>query len=541
MAARLDALAREFFTPSSLLSAHEPCRRDGASGNSSGPRGASRGGVRGIAESATALPSAWEEEGVGGHEACGGQYNSRNKRRMGQFVAHDDAHFFPPLLQYFGELAMASTAASSATHTFLGAPSGVSSSSAIPRMRTASLGYASMWRHTRRIVREGGMILRAHRSVTHERHQADNYTTGNAAKASGSALLLGSHRSAPFSHTGAYSDRHHSSEMIDVFANYQQLPLTDGGASYEALEPNYQRGLNALATLIEQYNRSFVQERGSAATACTLLGKRALNSESVSATASSVTTGPSDQRDAIVNRLNILLRDLVSHGERALVLHIIMRAIGWRFASKNERVTILFNHLRTCLPLASVSIVTLAMEVWGQLHVIEASSSVYLKVTSELLSLACDFLHYDDTLAAKLSGLIIIRHVALWPMSLYRALLSNEQDSLLLATWTAIPNDESPYFIRELAAETLRALFVIALKQRNYRSVNTVLQQALALLHISERGVELPSSFSLSSLSPYQIGGEGLHEFHPPPGWASTTVCAVLGVTDAAGWGPPKR
>ncbi|RNF22578.1 uncharacterized protein Tco025E_03149 [Trypanosoma conorhini] len=514
MAARLDALAREFFTTSSPSTPPQPRRRDaGGVGGGSSPTAATGVGVRGTDGAATLQPPTWEAV-ADGHETMGDPRGSRNKQRRLQLMAHDEAHFLPPLLQYFSELAMASTAMSSATHALLAAPSGVASAATIATMRTAAPGHASVRRHTnKRVVEGGGTVLRGRRLLAHERHQAEGHLNGNAGTAPGYAHSLSGHRPTSFRHLGVYSDYHLSPERIDVFANYPQPPLTDGGASYEALEPNHQRGLNALAALVEQCNRSFVQERGSAAASSAPLGKRVLNSESVSVGPSSATAGLSDQRDAIVNRLNILLRDLVAHGERVLALHVIMRAISWRFASKNERVTILFNHLRTCLPSASISIVTLAMEVWAQLHVIEASSSVYLRVTSELLSLACDFLHYDTTLAEQLSGLIIIRHVALWPTSLYRAILSNDRDSLLLATWTAIPNDGSPAFIRELAAEALRALFVIALEQRNYRSVNTVLQQAIILLLAPERSVEMPSSFSISPR--HRLGGEGPHEFTP--------------------------
>ncbi|KAF5225289.1 hypothetical protein ECC02_001466 [Trypanosoma cruzi] len=530
MAARLDALARVFFTPSSLCSPRQSRCHDVSCGSNS--TAAVDVGARETDGSAAPTSFLWEAL-TEAHDNMNTNSSSSHRRRPMQSMPYEEEHFFPPLLQYFSELAMGSATMSSATHALLVAPSGMASTTVTPTARTATTGgYTSMRRQTqRRFVEGASSVLRARRSFAHKQCQSDCHTNGAACKAFGHAHSLhGLRASSSLRHSGVHADPL-SPDRIDVFANYPQPPLTDGGGSYEALERNYQRGLNALVGLVEHFNRFFMHERGSAATAPTPLGKRAANAETVSATASSAAAGPSDHRDAIVNRLNILLRDLAGHGERALALHVILRTISWRFASKNERVTILFNHLRTCLPTARMSIVTLAMEVWGQLHVIEASSSVYLKITSELISLACDFLLYDNTLAEQLTGLVIIRHVALWPTSLYRALLSNERDSLFLATWTAITNDGSPAFIRELAAEALRALFVIALEQRNYRSVNSVLQHAIALLLVPEMKAELPGSFSLLPSPQYPPGDEGLRDATTVPAGKQPQATSIPALT----------
>ncbi|CBH11192.1 hypothetical protein, conserved [Trypanosoma brucei gambiense DAL972] len=278
---------------------------------------------------------------------------------------------------------------------------------------------------------------------------------------------------------------------MDVFANFAQPPLSVVCASYEMLDEKHQRGLNAVTTLVEKCNDSFHREQWVTATSLSMQrppfgfgsteAGTSTNAGSMPACASTPTPTLTDYRSSIVNSLNSFLRSLSKRGDQVLVLHIIIRVATWRFCSRNERVTLLFNHIHACLPTVHPSTATLAMEAWAQLHAIGASSTVYLKIATEMLRLACTFISDVSVPAGQVSGFIMIHHIAQWPYLLYRTLLRDERDRLLLVIWKSLMSTHQPH-VRELAAVALRSLFILDIVRGSYSCMRELLDRAALLV-----------------------------------------------------------
>nr|CCC47961.1 conserved hypothetical protein, fragment [Trypanosoma vivax Y486] len=482
MAARLEAIARDYFSP------HEDCQKGQGRAGSIGVGIPNTTSKREEEKSTASVAQFDPSRGIDGNSSanCVGEVSIDEQGPM-QLTSLDETHFLPPLLQYFSRLSMDVLVSQTAHH------SSDPSSLARAHAGEATQWSASWFEALRCAPGSSDPVLNVHRCEAGGRRRARSTLRDRLSQ-------NGWHMPA------AWESRCGSREAIDVFANFSQPPLSDAGASYESLDKRHQQGLAALAALVKACNDSLLRDGN---TTATLMSKKrfpfgVVNVDTASPAPVAVTPSPtptlSDYRDSIICSLNKLLRDMMARGERVLMLHIISCVVTWRFSSRNERVTILHNYIRSCLPTIHTSTATLAMEAWGKLHAIEASSSVYLKITSDMLHLAYGFLRIGCSIGECISGLIIIRHIVLWPGSLYRALLSSERGALFFVTALSLFNETFPPRVRELAAATLRDLFFLALRQKSYQPVRTILQWAITPLLSTER--QLDTSSCLSNVSP---------------------------------------
>lgn len=194
---------------------------------------------------------------------------------------------------------------------------------------------------------------------------------------------------------------------------------------------------------------------------------------------SSPATRPSS---ALLRSLNRLIQLLVVRGERDVALHMVMAIAPWRLTTSSDWLLVCFNHIRSCLPCGWLSTVTLAMEAWGYLHVIGASSADYIHVGQELTSLLLNYLCYGSLYAEILTGIVAIRHLIAWRATHYRGMLEERLPELLLAIWSVLSADGMDARLRELAAAALRDLFELALERKHITLVQNVVSHAVNCL-----------------------------------------------------------
>nr|CCC90505.1 conserved hypothetical protein [Trypanosoma congolense IL3000] len=457
MAAQLEAIAAEYFAP---LGSVESRKNHASTTTTSSGKAVDRfkkfGMPLGI-KLTVDLPWEGMSEGHCTYRGMGDNSAAISLALLGRF------HFLPPLLQYFSRIPVDDMR----SHTNCAAPFGIPGLVQTSVQGSVSMQCDTMWQRTMQFGSDlTDATLTAHRGKRGRREVEKQAT-----------LPIGGHVGGVGRRRPSNKDLWIGSDSIDIFANFSQPPMSDACDSYEMLCERHQRGLMAITALVEKCNNSFQRERrGTAASATAGAGF---------ASRSRPTPTLTHYRNSIVHSLNNLLRSLTTRGDRVLALHIIIRVATWKFSSRNERVTILFNHISACLPTSHSSTATLAMETWAQLHAIGASSSVYLKIATELLRLARNFVSDVSTPSVQASGYIIIRHIAQWPDLLYRALLRGMKDDLLLATWESLLNDALEPRVRELGAVALRSLFMVDIIQGHYSSLREMLHHAGSLFRTS--------------------------------------------------------